>query len=67
MPAPLQSDAHALHPIAIRNFRGNWSDRPWNISALYVGKMMSGILSDQQQLGPLIADISGLRGIERVH
>jgi acetyl-CoA C-acetyltransferase len=34
------------------------------VSALYVGNMMSGILSDQQHMGPLIADISGLRGIE---
>ena len=32
--------------------------------ALYVGNMMSGILSDQQQLGALIADAAGLRGVE---
>ena len=33
-------------------------------TALYVGNMMSGILSDQQQLGALVADAAGLRGIE---
>lgn len=33
-------------------------------SALFVGNMMSGILCDQQQLGALIADEAGLRGVE---
>ena len=33
-------------------------------TALFVGNMMSGILSDQQHLGPLVADAAGLRGIE---
>ncbi len=32
--------------------------------ALYVGNMLSGMLSHQQQLGALIADAAGLRGIE---
>lgn len=32
--------------------------------AVYVGNMMSGILSDQQQLGALVADTAGLRGVE---
>lgn len=35
-------------------------------TALYVGNMMSGLLSDQQQLGALVADAAGLRGIEAV-
>lgn len=35
-----------------------------DISALYVGNMMAGILGRQQQLGPLYADAAGLRGIE---
>jgi len=35
-----------------------------DITALYVGNMMSGVLAQQQQLGPLFADVAGLRGIE---
>jgi acetyl-CoA C-acetyltransferase len=34
--------------------------------ALYVGNMLSGEISGQAHLGPLIADFSGLRGIEAV-
>jgi len=34
--------------------------------ALYVGNMLSGEISGQSHLGPLIADFSGLRGIEAV-
>jgi len=37
---------------------------PGDISALFVGNMMAGILGQQQQLGPLYADAAGLRGIE---
>jgi acetyl-CoA C-acetyltransferase len=37
------------------------SDR---VEALFVANMLSGILSQQQQLGSLIADYSGLAGIE---
>jgi len=33
-------------------------------TALYVGNMLSGILSEQQQLGALIAQGAGLSGIE---
>jgi acetyl-CoA C-acetyltransferase len=36
------------------------------IGALYVGNMLSGILAQQQQLGGLIADYTGLDGIEAV-
>lgn len=36
------------------------------IDAIYVGNMLSGILSNQRQLGALIADFSGLRGAEAV-
>jgi len=39
---------------------------PGRIGALYVGNMLSGILSHQQQLGALIADYAGLAGIEAV-
>lgn len=34
------------------------------IGALYVGNMMSGMLSNQAQLGPIVADHVGLVGIE---
>ena len=37
---------------------------PGDVSALFVGNMMAGILGQQQQLGPLYADTAGLRGIE---
>jgi acetyl-CoA C-acetyltransferase len=36
------------------------------IDALYVGNMLAGSLSHQDHLGALIADFSGLRGIEAV-
>ncbi len=39
---------------------------PERIGALYVGNMLSGILARQQQLGGLIADYTGLAGIEAV-
>lgn len=39
---------------------------PARIGALYVGNMLSGILGQQQQLGGLIADYTGLAGIEAV-
>jgi acetyl-CoA C-acetyltransferase len=39
---------------------------PGKIGALYVGNMLSGILAQQQQLGGLIADYTGLAGIEAV-
>jgi acetyl-CoA C-acetyltransferase len=39
---------------------------PKRIGALYVGNMLSGILANQQQLGGLIADYSGLAGLEAV-
>lgn len=34
------------------------------IEALYVGNMMSGMLSNQAQLGPIVADHLGLEGVE---
>jgi acetyl-CoA C-acetyltransferase len=39
---------------------------PAEVGALFVGNMLSGILANQQQLGGLIADYSGLAGIEAV-
>ncbi|HEY3519263.1 MAG TPA: thiolase domain-containing protein, partial [Gammaproteobacteria bacterium] len=39
---------------------------PKAVDALYVGNMLSGILAQQAQLGGLIADYTGLAGIEAV-
>jgi acetyl-CoA C-acetyltransferase len=39
---------------------------PAAADALYVGNMLSGLLSGQEHLGALIADFVGLRGIEAV-
>ena len=36
------------------------------VDGLYVGNMLSGELTDQEHLGALIAEHSGLRGIEAV-
>jgi len=37
-----------------------------SVDALYVGNMLSGVLSGQEHLGALIADFVGLRGVEAV-
>ena len=37
---------------------------PGAVSALYVGNMLSGILSDQQHVGPLLSTAAGLSGVE---
>jgi acetyl-CoA C-acetyltransferase len=39
---------------------------PSGVDALYVGNMLSGLLTGQEHLGPLVADFVGLRGIEAV-
>ncbi len=36
------------------------------VDAIYLGNMLSGILSHQQQLGPIIAGAAGLNGVEAV-
>jgi acetyl-CoA C-acetyltransferase len=36
------------------------------VDALYLGNMLSGVISNQQQLGPLVATAAGLRGTEAV-
>jgi len=36
------------------------------VDALYVGNMLSGEISGQAHLGPLVADFAGLRGVEAV-
>lgn len=35
-----------------------------HVGALYLGNMLSGMLSQQQHLGALVADAAGLRGVE---
>lgn len=35
-----------------------------DVSGLFVGNMMAGMLAKQQQLGALYADVAGLRGVE---
>jgi acetyl-CoA C-acetyltransferase len=39
---------------------------PAMVDALYVGNMLSGLLTRQEHLGALVADFCGLRGIEAV-
>jgi acetyl-CoA C-acetyltransferase len=36
------------------------------VDAIYLGNMLSGVLSNQQQLGPLVAASAGLKGTESV-
>jgi len=49
---------------AIQSAMASAAIDPGDVSALFVGNMMAGILGQQQQLGPLYADAAGLRGIE---
>lgn len=59
-----KTEDHA-HVLAARAVRRALTDATLeDPGALYVGNMMSGILSDQQQLGPLVAEHAGLRGVE---
>ncbi|NMC14634.1 MAG: thiolase domain-containing protein, partial [Chloroflexi bacterium] len=37
-----------------------------SVDAIYVGNMMSGIISQQENLGALIADWAGLKNIEAI-
>ncbi len=39
---------------------------PVRVGALYIGNMMSGMLGNQSQLGGLVADYAGLRGVEAI-
>jgi len=36
------------------------------VDAIFLGNMLSGVLSNQQQLGPLVATSAGLKGVESV-
>jgi acetyl-CoA C-acetyltransferase len=57
-----EEDVRELGARAVRDAIHNSGLEP--PTALYVGNMLSGMLSDQQQLGALIATSAGLHGIE---
>jgi acetyl-CoA C-acetyltransferase len=61
-----ESRARHLGAAAVKAALADASLDPQRIGALYVGNMLSGVLAQQQQLGGLIADYTGLAGIEAV-
>ena len=61
-----QSLGRYLGAAAVNAALADAGIEPSKIGALYVGNMLSGILAQQQQLGGLIADYTGLPGIEAV-
>jgi acetyl-CoA C-acetyltransferase len=61
-----QSRGRYLGAVAVKAAIADAGIEPARIGALYVGNMLSGILAKQQQLGGLIADYTGLAGIEAV-
>ncbi|MCA9520799.1 MAG: hypothetical protein KC609_07495 [Myxococcales bacterium] len=61
----VRSTAQPIRALAASSLRAAMSDAGIErVDALYVGNMMSGRLSNQAQLGALVADEAGLRGIE---
>jgi acetyl-CoA C-acetyltransferase len=61
-----QGRGRYLGAAAVKEALADAGIEPKAIGALYVGNMLSGILAQQQQLGGLIADYTGLAGIEAV-
>jgi acetyl-CoA C-acetyltransferase len=61
-----QSRGRYLGAAAVKAAIADAGLDPARIGALYVGNMLSGILAQQQQLGGLIADYTGLAGLEAV-
>jgi acetyl-CoA C-acetyltransferase len=61
-----QSRGRYLGAAAVKEALTDAGIEPKTVGALYVGNMLSGILARQQQLGGLIADYTGLAGIEAV-
>ena len=61
-----QTRGRYLGAAAVKAALADAGIEPERIGALYVGNMLSGILAQQQQLGGLIADYTGLAGIEAV-
>ena len=53
-----------LSPLSNLADRAKFIANAVGADALYVGNMLSGEISGQAHLGALIADFSGLRGIE---
>ena len=49
---------------AVQNALAQGNIDPASVQAVYVGNMMSGMLSKQQHLGPLIANAAGLDLVE---
>lgn len=55
----------SIRQLAASAVRGALADAGIErVDALYLGNMLSGMLSQQQHLGALVADAAGLRGIE---
>jgi acetyl-CoA C-acetyltransferase len=61
-----QSRGRYLGAEAVKSALADAGMEPRRIDALYVGNMLSGILAQQAQLGALIADYTGLSGVEAV-
>jgi acetyl-CoA C-acetyltransferase len=61
-----QSRGRYLGAAAVKEALADAGIDAKTIGALYVGNMLSGILAQQQQLGGLLADYTGLAGIEAV-
>lgn len=61
-----ESRGRYLGAAAVKAALSDAGIEPERIGALYVGNMLSGLLARQQQLGGLIADYTGLAGIEAV-
>ena len=61
-----QSRGRYLGAAAVKEALADAGIDTKTVGALYVGNMLSGILAQQQQLGGLLADYTGLAGIEAV-
>lgn len=63
-PVVKQTDLHVgeLGAAAVRDALKAWPEAP--VTALYGGNMLSGILSEQQQVSAMVANAAGLHGVE---
>lgn len=64
MPVVKQTDLTVgqLGAAAVRKAMDVWPEAP--VTALYGGNMLSGILSEQQQISAMVANAAGLQGVE---
>lgn len=64
MPVVKNSDLTVgqLGAAAVRKALETWPEAP--VTAMYGGNMLSGILSEQQQVSAMVANAAGLKGIE---